>query len=704
MQKLVYFILLLFSHPLQAQNVGIGTMAPLARLHIVDSNVLFSATGDIPLTPGGTPIIGAGRRMMWYPDKAAFRAGYVSGSQWNPGNIGKYSFAAGYNAIASGEYSTSFHANALGEFSFATGGAQADGPGSTAITGSWASGELSTALGIQSIASGYASATLGYESIASGGYAVALGFHPTASGDYSIATGLFTNSMGQGSYTAGSHTISKSAYCFTIGHLNDTTDQLSETWSLTDRLFQVGNGINNAGRKNAVTVLRNGRTGIGTVSPLARLHVSDSSVLFTANGDIPVSPAGIAISGEGRRMIWYSDKAAFRAGYVYGGRWNKDSIGNYSIALGLDTKAGGDVSLALGYYTTASGYVATAMGIATTATGFASMATGTSTSASGDYSTAMGNTTVASSNSSTAMGSSSVASGEYSTAMGFTTTASGGSSTATGAVTQATVFVSTAMGGSTIASGDYSTAMGVITRAKAAGSLSIGAYNDVSDDPNPTVPSVSDRIFQIGNGTYLVNSNAITVLRNGNTGVGMIDPAFRLDVGARMRIRSTPGLSAGLWLNNDANTISPAFIGMRTDDQVGFYGQTGTFGWRFYVNTTDGNAWLQGTLTQASDARLKKNISPLRHSLQRILQLNGYHYYWKDESNPQLQTGLLAQEVQQLFPGLVSSGNNGLLAVNYTGLIPVMIESIKEQQTQIDELKKMVEKLLLQNGRTHSRK
>ena len=57
-------------------NVGIGINAPLARLH-ADSAVLFSAAGNVPGVPGNPPRIRRGRRMMWYPDKAAFRSGYA---------------------------------------------------------------------------------------------------------------------------------------------------------------------------------------------------------------------------------------------------------------------------------------------------------------------------------------------------------------------------------------------------------------------------------------------------------------------------------------------------------------------------------------------------------------------------------------------------------------------------------------------------
>jgi hypothetical protein len=81
MRKLTMFLFSCFSlGSLEgfAQNVGIGTTTPSARLHVVDSSVVFSAAGDIPVTQGKPPVSGDGRRMLWYVDKAAFRARYAS--------------------------------------------------------------------------------------------------------------------------------------------------------------------------------------------------------------------------------------------------------------------------------------------------------------------------------------------------------------------------------------------------------------------------------------------------------------------------------------------------------------------------------------------------------------------------------------------------------------------------------------------------
>jgi hypothetical protein len=107
----------------------------------------------------------------------------------------------------------------------------------------------------------------------------------------------------------------------------------------------------------------------------------------------------------------------------------------------------------------------------------------------------------------------------------------------------------------------------------------------------------------------------------------------------------------------------------------------------------NGNATLSGTLTQSSDIRLKKNIRPINNALDAIAKLHGYSYNWKNNTQDNtLQMGVMAQEVQQVFPSLVKQDDKGMLSVNYSGLIPVLIEAIKEQQKQIDELKQLLRK------------
>lgn len=130
--------------------------------------------------------------------------------------------------------------------------------------------------------------------------------------------------------------------------------------------------------------------GIGTTVPQARLHVVDSSVLFSADGDVVVARAYPPLSGAGRRMMWVPQMAAFRVGHVVGTQWDRDNIGAYSIGLGNNITASGFSSTAMGTYTTASGDMSLATGYSTTASGYASTATGAFTTASSFFSTAMG--------------------------------------------------------------------------------------------------------------------------------------------------------------------------------------------------------------------------------------------------------------------------------------------------------------------------
>lgn len=224
-----------------------------------------------------------------------------------------------------------------------------------------------------------------------------------------------------------------------------------------------GTTINSTWTASGANIYNNnpGNIGIGTTAPTARLHVADSSAVFTASGPTPANAGNTPITGAGRRMMWYADKAAFRAGYVTGNNWNKDSIGNYSFATGYDSKAVGSMSAAIGAGTVASGIEAIALGYNSLASGNHAMAAGNNTKAIYDDATAMGNLTVASGSSSTAMGAGSTASGSASVAMGYNTTASGSYAVAAGVGVVASGDNSIAIGGpSSTASGSNSTALG----------------------------------------------------------------------------------------------------------------------------------------------------------------------------------------------------------------------------------------------------
>jgi len=120
------------------------------------------------------------------------------------------------------------------------------------------------------------------------------------------------------------------------------------------------------------------------------------------------------------------------------------------------------------------------------------------------------------------------ASGDYSTAFG-TSLATKLFATA-GGHSEAMGEKSTAFGFST-AKGEGSTAAGNFTMAKSMGGVALGSFNDTLDAPNPVTSAPTDRLFQLGNGNaYYDRSNALTVLRNGNIGIGTTVPDALLHV------------------------------------------------------------------------------------------------------------------------------------------------------------------------------
>ncbi len=85
---------------------------------------------------------------------------------------------------------------------------------------------------------------------------------------------------------------------------------------------------------------------------------------------------------------------------------------------------------------------------------------------------------------------------------------------------------------------------------------------------------------------------------------------------------------------------------------------------------------------------------PLTHALDAILQLQGKTYHWKEDTaftNKQ-DIGLVAQEVEKVFPELVAEDEQGYKGIAYSKLTAVLIEAIKEQQAQmIDQQQQMTE-------------
>jgi hypothetical protein len=173
-----------------AGKIGIGTSTPIATLHVAGNDGIIA---EGTFGTGTAPPSGIGTRMIWYPKKAAFRAGGVSSNQWDDIKIGNYSFSSGYNTTASGAYSTAFGSGSTssGQYSLA------------ACELSTASGISSVAMGSSCVASGAYAVALGRGSQATDSSSIAMGYHPTASGKYSVSLGYTTIASGDYSVVLG---------------------------------------------------------------------------------------------------------------------------------------------------------------------------------------------------------------------------------------------------------------------------------------------------------------------------------------------------------------------------------------------------------------------------------------------------------------------------------------------------------------------
>lgn len=185
-------------------SLGIGTADPLAKFHVSKGSVIFD---DIQ---GGVPTNGAGTRLMWIPEKRAFRAGAVSANDWDTDSIGEYSWAGGYNCRAKGYGSVALGAEtkALGNTALALGNYTTAGNLALALGHfATASGSASIAIGHMCFARSDNAAAIGVHATADGSQSVALGFDVTTSAGYSTALGNAVRTMHPGACMIGDASV-----------------------------------------------------------------------------------------------------------------------------------------------------------------------------------------------------------------------------------------------------------------------------------------------------------------------------------------------------------------------------------------------------------------------------------------------------------------------------------------------------------------
>ena len=430
-----------------------------------------------------------------------------------------------------------------------------------------------------------------------------------------------------------------------------------------------------------------------TASGLSAIAIGSSA---TAEGEGAVS-LGLQTFASGERSMAMGNVSS--------------ATGNQSITLGSNVNARSFAEIALGNYNSTAGYTpasttnfnasdrllvignGTASNTRSNALILyknAALQVGQGSEASGAQSFASGRFTLASGNSTTAMGNFSQALGDLSTALGFETQASGVQSTAIGTSSVASGERAITIATVSNASGDNSMAFGSETVAASFRETTMGSYN-TEYTPLSTSNAVSlDRLFVIGNGTgSLSRSDAFTILKNGNTGIGTSAPQERLHIAnGRLRIGTETVEDTG---SNRLEWNCGLFPD--TDDSF----QLGGSALRWEA------VWATDGTINTSDRREKRDIQQLHYGLREILDLNPVRFRWKAKPEQGEKLGLIAQDLLEIIPEVVKTheyvtvgeGEHTTfekkeldrLGVYYTDLIPVLIKAIQEQQEIIQSYK-----------------
>jgi uncharacterized protein (TIGR02145 family) len=248
-----------------------------------NGNIISKNPTLVNVDPGtiSIPVNGPGTRMMWIPEKSAFRIGTVDNANWNADSIGTWSTGIGFSTKAKGPFSLALgvQTTASGITSTALGySTTASGENSVSMGSvTKATGPVATAMGYDTRSTGFASTAMGINTKSNANATTTMGSGTIAHGVQSTAMGFESRAMGNISNASGLNSIAKGYASTVIGLYNDSILLTNQTVidPLTP-LFVVGNGdgFGVGQRSNAMVVRKDGKVGIGTSNPDSKLHIN----------------------------------------------------------------------------------------------------------------------------------------------------------------------------------------------------------------------------------------------------------------------------------------------------------------------------------------------------------------------------------------------------------------------------------------------
>ncbi len=508
----------------------------------------------------------------------------------------------------------------------------------------------------------------------------------TSSGSNSLSIGSgITNSVYR-SVAIGLDASSKDDYSVAIGS-NSSANCLSSIAigdkAVSDEDYSIAIGVSsNAANTDAIAIGARGVTASG-----------ESSIAIGSKGDY------IATSATGQHSIAIGDASTASGSESIALGLLVEASGSSSTAVGNSSSADGTWSSAYGYKSDAGAEKSVAIGSESSASGSYSIALGANSSASGNYSVSAGNNSK-STNFSSAYGYYSLATSDYSQAFGAHAYATGSSSLALGYNTTAQGTHSIAIGSTAQAKGDNNVALGTSACAGVTGSnkICIGANSGPSSSSGWATDS-TERIF-IGSKSKFNDGAAVLEVHNGTANHYISKgPRYLSETAVVVNgslIVKGPIMASIPKLGSNAHepTGSQLVALFGSDDGSGnirdahnsFRGDSNSV--ENYFNRYGAFKGVNGYVDNLSDRRLKYVGSENRSGLEKIRDLKVFNYTFKKDKKKTPHVGVIAQDLQKIFPDAVTKGKDGFLRIRMEDMFYAVINSIKELDARVTALEK----------------
>ena len=341
--------------------------------------------------------------------------------------------------------------------------------------------------------------------------------------------------------------------------------------------------------------------------------------------------------------------------------------GSYGVAIGNSAHTEKNYSVAIAFDSTATGYMSIAIGNGATASDYSSLAMGAGSSSSGNSSVAIGNRTSSSNLSAIAIGLDAQAAGSESVAIGSNTNANGTRNTAIG--TNACRFVN----------GSNKTCIGA-NSGPSAGHV----YSKASDN--------YERIF-IGSRSKFNGGAAVLEVHNLDTkrSGGAYDKWYSnqgCDLGSCSRLNDTTVFINGNLVVRGTTFITSKHYGgdsfvIKALEHSGGQMEPAPHG-DGWGDTAEG--WIPSL--HSSDRRLKYVGKESASGLNKIRQLKVFNYTFKKDTTKTPHVGVIAQDLQKVFPNAVKKGADGFLTIRMEDMFYAVINAIKELDSRVTTLEK----------------